>query len=229
VNILVVDDDRFANSIVQYVLTKEGHEVELANDPREAFQKLNQGGEPDLLILDVTMPYMNGFEFTAQLRQQGYRIPIIFLTAKDTIEAKVHGFNLGADDYICKPYNHQELVVRVEALRRRLNATAGATLQPPLQCGQMKLLPKELKVKIAEREPIMLTSTEMKILRFLILNAGKIVKRDELLKEVWHDEENNSNIVDVYIRRLRIKLEIDPDKPQYIISLRGIGYKFVRN
>lgn len=227
-NILVVDDDHFANKLVQYVLAKEGHEVEIADDPKIALQMLEQEGEPDLLIVDITMPYINGFEFVARLHHEGYRIPVIFLTAQDTIEAKLQGFNLGADDYICKPYNHQELVARVEALRRRLNATAGATLQQPVQSGQVKLMPKELKVKIAEQKSIALTPTEMQVLRFLMLNAGKIVKRDELLEAVWGESESGSNIVDVYIRRLRVKLEIDADTPQYILSSRGSGYKFVK-
>jgi DNA-binding response OmpR family regulator len=119
VYILVVDDDHFANALVQFVLSKEGYEVETTDNPRGAMQMI-QKREPDLLILDVTMPYINGFEFSSQLRAEGYEIPLIFMTAQDTIEAKLQGFNIGADDYICKPYNHQELVARVQAVLRRL-------------------------------------------------------------------------------------------------------------
>ncbi len=118
-------------------------------------------------------------------------------------------------------------MARVEALRRRLDATAGVTLQQPLQVGQVKLFPKSLKVEVAGREPISLTPTEMHILRMLMMQSGKVVRREDLLEEIWNDEENNSNIVDVYIRRLRIKLEANPDKSQYIHSARGIGYKFL--
>ncbi len=222
--ILVVDDDHFANTLVQFVLTKEGYEVETADNPRGAMQMIKRR-EPDLLILDVTMPYLNGFDFSKKLREEGYEIPLIFMTAQDTIEAKLQGFNIGADDYICKPYNHQELVARVQAVMRRIkkhNRFGNQTVRK----GLMELFPAELKV-VNGTTSISLTRTEMQILRVLMDSSGQVVNRDQLLAEVWNDEENNSNIVDVYIRRLRLKLEADPDKPQYIISVRGVGYKFV--
>lgn len=222
--ILVVDDDHFANTLVQFVLSKEGYEVETADNPRGAMQMI-QRREPDLLILDVTMPYLNGFEFSTKLRQDGYEIPLIFMTAQDTIEAKLQGFNIGADDYICKPYNHQELVARVQAVMRRIKMHNRLGNQS-IRKGQMELFPAELKV-INGHTSITLTPTEMQVLRVLMDSSGQVVNRDQLLTEVWNDEENNSNIVDVYIRRLRLKLEADPDKPQHIISVRGVGYKFV--
>ena len=224
--ILVVDDDRFANTLVQFVLSKEGYEVETADNPRGAMQMI-QRREPDLLILDVTMPYINGFEFSAKLRAEGYEIPLIFMTAQDTIEAKLQGFNIGADDYICKPYNHQELVARVQAVMRRINKKNGKVGNQSIRGGQIELFPAELKVVVAGRSTIMLTPTEMHVLRVLMSSAGQVVKRDQLLTAVWNDDENNSNIVDVYIRRLRLKLEEDPYKPQHIVSLRGVGYKFI--
>jgi len=224
VYILVVDDDHFANTLVQFVLSKEGYEVETADNPRGAMHMI-QRREPDLLILDVTMPYLNGFEFSTKLRQEGYEIPLIFMTAQDTIEAKLQGFNIGADDYICKPYNHQELVARVQAVMRRIKKHNRLGNQS-IRKGQMELFPAELKV-VNGHTSITLTPTEMQILRVLMDSSGQVVNRDQLLTEVWNDEENNSNIVDVYIRRLRLKLEADPDKPQYIISVRGVGYKFV--
>lgn len=225
--ILVVDDDRFANTLVQFVLSKEGYEVETADNPRGALQMI-QRREPDLLILDVTMPYLNGFEFSAKLRSEGYEIPLIFMTAQDTIEAKLQGFNIGADDYICKPYNHQELVARVQAVMRRIKKSSLKVSDQSLRGGQIELIPAELKVVIAGGEKTaILTPTEMHVLRVLMNSSGQVVKRDRLLAEVWNDSENNSNIVDVYIRRLRIKLETDADKPQHIVSVRGIGYKFV--
>jgi len=224
VYILVVDDDHFANTLVQFVLSKEGYEVETADNPRGAMHMI-QRREPDLLILDVTMPYLNGFEFSTKLRQEGYEIPLIFMTAQDTIEAKLQGFNIGADDYICKPYNHQELVARVQAVMRRIKKHNRLGNQS-IRKGQMELFPAELKV-VNGHTSITLTPTEMQVLRVLMDSSGQVVNRDQLLTEVWNDEENNSNIVDVYIRRLRLKLEADPDKPQHIISVRGVGYKFV--
>jgi DNA-binding response OmpR family regulator len=226
VYILVVDDDRFANALVQFVLSKEGYEVETADNPRGAWQMILKR-EPDLLILDVTMPYLNGFEFSAKLRSEGYDIPLIFMTAQDTIEAKLQGFNIGADDYICKPYNHQELVARVQAVLRRIKKDNTVSSNQSIRGGQIELFPAELKVTIAGRPTVTLTPTEMQVLRVLMTSNGQVVNRDQLLEEVWNESENNSNIVDVYIRRLRVKLGEDADKPQYIISVRGLGYKFV--
>ncbi len=223
--ILVVDDDRFANTLVQFVLSKEGYEVETADNPRGALQMI-QKREPDLLILDVTMPYLNGFEFSEKLRKEGYEIPLIFMTAQDTIEAKLQGFNIGADDYICKPYNHQELVARVQAVMRRIKKH-GKVGNGSIRGGQIELFPSDLKVVVEGQPPVTLTPTEMHVLRVLMSSAGQVVNRDQLLAEVWNDNENNSNIVDVYVRRLRVKLEKDIENPQHIIAVRGIGYKFV--
>ncbi len=222
--ILVVDDDQFANTLVQFVLSKEGYDVETTDNPRGALQMIKRR-EPDLLIIDVMMPYLDGFEFATQLQKDGYEIPIIFMTAQDAIESKLQGFNIGADDYICKPFNHQELVARVQAVIRRVkqNTKFGAS---SIRNGKFELFPGEMRVVIAGDVSIILTPTEMQVLRVLMSSGDQVVERDRLLSEVWNDCENNSNIVDVYIRRLRLKLEVDADAPQHIISIRGIGYKF---
>ena len=222
--ILVVDDDQFANTLVQFVLNKEGYDVETIDNPRGALQMIKKR-VPDLLIIDVMMPYLNGFEFARHLRKERYEIPMIFMTAQDAIESKIQGFNIGADDYICKPFNHQELVARVQAIIRRVkhNAKVGNS---SICNGQFELFPGELKVVIAGNGSITLTPTEMHVLRVLMCSTDQIVDRDRLLSEVWNDGENNSNIVDVYVRRLRLKLEEDADSPLHIISVRGIGYKF---
>ncbi len=223
--ILVVDDDLFANTLVQFVLSKEGFEVETLDNPRGAMQMIERR-EPDLLILDVTMPYIDGFEFSAKLRAEGYETPIIFMTAKDSIEDKLQGFTIGADDYICKPYNHQELVARVQAVMRRITKN-GKAENPCIRGGQFELLAAELKVVMPGHPPILLTPKEMQVLHMLMASNGQVVKREQVLVDVWNDNESNSNIVDVYIRRLRVKLEVDAEKPRYIVSVRGIGYKFV--
>lgn len=223
--ILVVDDDQFANALVQFVLKKEGYEVETMDNPRGAMQMI-QRREPDLLILDVMMPYIDGFEFSKKLRAEGYETPLIFMTAQDTIDAKLKGFDIGADDYICKPYNHQELVARVQAVMRRIKKNNKLGSQS-LRGGEVELFPAEMKVMIPGKTAIFLTRTEMQVLRLLMAYPGQVVKREQLLAEVWNDSDNNSNIVDVYIRRLRAKLETDAEKPQHIVSVRGIGYKFV--
>ena len=223
--ILVVDDDQFANTLVQFVLTKEGYEVQTTDNPRGAMQMIEKR-EPDLLILDVSMPYISGFEFSSKLRAEGYEIPLIFMTAQDTIEAKLQGFNMGADDYICKPFNHQELVARVHAVMRRIKKN-GKMVNQSIRVGRVELFPSELKVVVASGQPAALTPTEMHVLRVLMISPGQVVKRDQILAEVWNDNESNSNIVDVYIRRLRSKIEVDAEKPEHIISIRGIGYKFI--
>src|SRR5579883_1035717 len=225
VYILVVDDDQFANNLVQFVLSKEGYEVETTDNPRGALQMI-QRREPDLLLLDVMMPYLDGFQFSEKLRAEGYETPLIFMTAQDTLESKLQGFNIGADDYICKPYNHQELVARVQAVLRRIKKQS-VPGNHSLRVGQVELLPAELKVILPGVPPIILTHTEMQVLRVLMASAGQAVDRQQLLAAVWSEDGTNSNIVDVYIRRLRRKLEEDVLKPQYIISVRGIGYKFV--
>jgi DNA-binding response OmpR family regulator len=225
VYILVVDDDRFANALVQFVLSKEGYEVETLDNPRGAMQMI-QRREPDLLILDVSMPYIDGFEFSAKLRAEGYETPLIFMTAKDSIEDKIHGFKIGADDYICKPFIHQELVARVQAVMRRIKKNGMAENQS-IHCGQFELFPADLKIVVPGRPTIFLTPKEMHVVRMLMASAGQVVKRERLLSEVWNDHESNSNIVDVYIRRLRVKLEVDAEKPQHLLSVRGSGYKFV--
>ena len=223
--ILVVDDDQFANTLVQFVLNKEGYEVETTDNPRGALRMI-QKRVPDLLIIDVVMPYLNGFDFATHLREEGYEIPIIFMTAQDALESKLQGFHIGADDYICKPFNHQELVARVQAVIRRVkhDRQLGSS---SIRNGQFELFPGELKVVNVENIAITLTPTEMQVLRVLMSASGQVVDRDRLLSEVWNDSESNSNIVDVYIRRLRMKLEEDVNAPLHIISVRGIGYKFL--
>src|SRR6516225_7324291 len=181
---LIVDDDQFANTLVQFVLNKEGYEVETTDNPRGALRMI-QKRVPDLLIIDVMMPYLNGFEFATHLRKEGYETPIIFMTAQDAIESKLQGFNIGADDYICKPFNHQELVARVQAVIRRVkhNAKIGNS---SIRNGQYELFPGELKVVIAGTDSIPLTPTEMQVLRVLMTATGQIVERDRILSEVWN-------------------------------------------
>jgi len=224
--ILVVDDDLFANTLTHWVLKKEGYEVETTDNPHGAMQMIERR-EPDLLLVDIMMPYTSGLEFAAKLREAGYDTPFVFMTAQDSLESKLQAFEMGADDYICKPFIHQEMVARVQAVLRRLKkAQAIATQNTSICVGNVELLVKQLKV-IVQGNAFGLTPTETHVLRCLMANAGQVVKRDYLLSEVWNDTEGNSNIVDVYIRRLRMKIETNPDRPQYITSVRGIGYKFL--
>src|SRR5579875_1612962 len=225
VYILVVDDSQFTTALVQFALKQEGYEVEVTDNPRGAMQMI-QKREPDLLILDIAMPYQSGFEFTARLRAEGYDIPLIFMTAQDSMESKLKGFHIGADDYICKPFDHQELVARVHAVLRRIKRSK-RNEGHSIRVGPIELFPAELQVVINDRVKVSLTRTEMQVLRVLMSCPDQVVSRDQLLSSVWNDNENNSNIVDVYIGRLRKKLEPDAAHPRHIISVRRIGYKFV--
>jgi DNA-binding response OmpR family regulator len=223
--ILVVEDDQFTSAMVQFALSKEGYRVETADNPHGAMHMILKQ-EPDLLILDISMPYQNGFEFSKKLRIAGYETPIIFMTARDSIEDKLQGFTLGADDYICKPFNYQELVARTRAVMRRFKKTITSGNQA-IRCGQFELLPADLKIVIPGGTVVSLTPKEMRVLRMLMLSAGQVVKRDRIFQEVWDDEDCGSNSVDVYIRRLRVKIEADPEHPKHILSVRGSGYKFI--
>ncbi len=222
--ILVVDDDQFANDIVQFTLSKEGYEVETTDNTRGALQMI-QKREPDLLILDVGMPHQDGFEFSTRLRDEGYNIPLIFVTALDGMDSKSKGFHNGADDYICKPFNLQELVWRVKAVLRR-SYKNGKVDNQTVHAGLFELFPSDLRVVVDNRK-ITLTHTEMLVLRSLMVSAGQVVSRNQILSAVWKFDESNSNIVDVYIRRLRRKLEPDTRHPRHIICIRGLGYKFI--
>jgi DNA-binding response OmpR family regulator len=223
--ILVIDDDQFTCAMVQFALSKEGFKVEALDSPRNAMQVIKKQ-EPALLILDVAMPYQNGFEFSKELHAAGYDIPIIFITAQDTLEAKLQGFTYGADDYICKPFNYPELVARVHAVIRRAKRN-DVMSNHSIRVNSVELLPAELKVVMPDRAAVTLTPTEMQVLRVLMASRGQVVNRYQILSEVWNEDESNSNIVDVYIRRLRTKLERDADNPEMIVSVRGVGYKFV--
>jgi len=225
VYILVVDDDQLTCAMVQFALNKEGYKVETMDNPRGAMQVIKKQ-EPDLLILDVGMPYQDGFEFSKELLAAGYEIPIIFMTAQNTLEAKLQGFTIGADDYICKPFDYPEMVARVQAVMRRVKKNGNLNNQS-IRVQQIELQPGELKVVMPDGPDVPLTPTEMQVLRVLMTSRGQAVKRAQILSEVWNDDETNSNIVDVYIRRLRTKLEKRANDPQFIVSVRGIGYKFV--
>ncbi len=226
IRILVVDDDPVGNKLVQFILSEEGYDVTTVDSTRGAFA-LIQKQVPDLILLDVGMPYMNGFDFFRRLRDQEYDIPVIFVTAKGELEDKLQGLRMGADDYIVKPYAPAELLARVQVvLRRYRKATAQAAGQV-LRAGAFELNIADLQVILPDKRSVLLTPREMRILVMLAGHTGRVLPREELLNAIWGENYRESNIVDVYISRLRRKIERDPANPQYIQSARGIGYKFV--
>jgi DNA-binding response OmpR family regulator len=222
--ILVVDDDVSGSRMVQFLLQEQGHTVDIIDNPRGALALLEKL-PPDLLLLDVNLPQINGFDLYQRLREQGYDVPVIFVTGKDDVEDRVQGLRMGADDYICKPFHFAELIARVEAVLRRYSKTR-LNDQGQIRAGDVEIDPAALSVTLPDRRTARLTPTEMKVLLQLAQRAGQPVEREDVLVGVWGEHyAGESNIVDVYIRRLRRKLERDPARPRLIQAARGVGYK----
>jgi DNA-binding response OmpR family regulator len=225
VRILVVDDDPIGNRMIQFLLGEEGYTVDSVDGPKGALALIEKQ-PPDLLLLDVNMPHTNGFDLYRRLRELDYDIPVIFVTAKGELEDRLHGLRMGADDYISKPFQPAELLARVEAVLRRYRK-AGPTAQV-LRASGVEINTSELRLTLPDRRNIFLTPTEMKVLVQLVQRLGQVVSRDELMSNVWgEDYAGESNVVDVYIRRLRRKIERDPSNPTYIQVARGLGYRFM--
>jgi DNA-binding response OmpR family regulator len=226
VRILVVDDDPAGMRMLQFLLGEEGYEVELADSPRAALALIERH-TPDLLLLDVGLPQQSGFDLYRKLRDLEYDIPVIFVTARGELDDRLHGLRMGADDYIAKPYQPAELIARVEAVLRRYRKT-GTLATPVLRVAGVELNTADLRVTLPDRRNVFLTPTEMKVLLQLVQRAGQVVSRDALMATVWGERyDGESNIVDVYIRRLRRKLERDAARPRFIQATRGLGYRFV--
>ncbi len=223
--ILVVDDDPPSVKMIAFLLREEGYTVETADNGRAALEIIEREA-PDLVILDVMMPHIDGLEVTKRIRQR-LDIPIIILSAKGETSDKVIGLELGADDYLAKPFEPSELLARVKAVLRRTEVFPLDDSHTKLAAGGLRLDPVGNNVILADGHVVELTPIEFKLLHCLMRNAGRVMSHDMLLTTVWgYDYEGYSNQVAVYIRRLRTKLEEDPDNPRYLITVRGAGYKF---
>jgi DNA-binding response OmpR family regulator len=224
--ILVVDDDPIGSRLVQFLLSEQGYQVDTVDNARGALAMVERQ-PPDLMLLDVNLPQLSGFEIYQRLRERNYDIPAIFVTAKDELEDRLQGLRMGADDYICKPFQPAELTARVEAVLRRYRKTVGSDRQQ-MRTGEIEIDVASLKVTtLTDNRTVGLTPTEMKLLLQLAQRPDETVTRDELMQAVWGENYvGESNIVDVYIRRLRRKIEHDPTNPTIIQSARGVGYKF---
>ncbi len=224
--ILIVEDERAIVEIVKFNLMREGYETLEALDG-ETGLKLARECDPDLILLDVMLPKMNGFDICAALREDGKATPIIMLTAREEEADKVFGLEVGADDYMTKPFSMRELMARVKAnIRRRvLNYTAGPAAQQ-MESGSLRIDPSAVAV-FKDGTPIDLTQKEYDLLKFLMASSGKVFTREELMSSVWnYDYYGDMRTVDVTVRRLREKIEDDPGKPAYIMTRRGVGYYF---
>lgn len=226
--ILVVDDEKPISDIIKFNLEKEGYEIETAFDGEEALKKVYQF-QPDLVLLDVMLPKLDGFQVCRRIRES-FNMPIIMLTAKEEEVDKVLGFELGADDYITKPFGMRELIARVKANIRRLSlvdsdSTNGANT---IYAGKLTIDLDRYEV-MKENKVIELTLREFELLKFLATQANQIFTREQLLKDVWgYEYFGDIRTVDVTVRRLREKVEDDSSEPTYILTKRGVGYYFKR-
>lgn len=223
--VLIVEDERAIVEILKFNLAREGYETLEALDG-ETGLALGRSADPDLILLDVMLPRLGGFEICKTLRDEGSTAPIIMLTAREEENDKIFGLEAGADDYITKPFSMRELLARVKAnIRRRVLDNA------PQSAGQLRagalILDPGNYAAAKNGAALELTQKEFDLLRFLMQSPGSVFSREELMEKVWnYDYFGDMRTVDVTIRRLREKIEDDPGKPQHIITKRGIGYYF---
>jgi two-component system alkaline phosphatase synthesis response regulator PhoP len=224
--VLVVDDEKSIVRLVTFNLEKEGFTTLEAYDGEEALQKTREAN-PDLIILDIMLPGLDGLEVCRRIRREGMQPAVIMLTAKDHEIDRVLGLELGADDYITKPFSPRELVARVKAVLRR-TAKQGESPRSgeAIKTGGLLIDPERYEVKLNGR-PVELTPKEFELLDFLARNAGKVMSRDILLNHIWgYTYDGDTRIVDVHVSHLREKIETNPKNPVYIKTIRGVGYKF---
>jgi DNA-binding response OmpR family regulator len=223
--ILIIEDELDLVKGLKMNLVDEGYEVDFALDGKEGLEK-GLKEKPDLILLDIMLPGMDGLEICKELRRNKVDIPILMLTAKGEEIDKVIGLEIGADDYISKPFSLRELLARIRAHLRRENRSV-ETVPGVFQLGSMKIDFDHYKV-IREDEKIDLTSLEVDVLRYLIGMDGKVVSRDDLLDKIWgYERYPTTRTIDNHILKLRKKIEIDPNHPRHILTVYGGGYRFV--
>ena len=217
--VLVVDDEPNITELVSMALRYEGFAVKTAATGRAALTAVSQFS-PALVILDVMLPDIDGLEVLRRLNSAGHRVPIIFLTARDATEDKVHGLTVGGDDYVTKPFSIEELVARVRVVLRRHGAAGQESGR--LQLADLELDDEAHEVRRAGRV-IDLTTTEYRLLRYLLINAGRVLTRSQILDHVWHyDFGGDASVLETYISYLRRK--IDRQGPPLVQTVRGVGY-----
>ena len=227
--VLIVEDERAIVEILKFNLKREGYETLEALDG-ETGLLLAQTKDPDLILLDVMLPKMNGFDICRTLRDESRTTPIIMLTAREEEMDKVFGLETGADDYMTKPFSMKELMARVKAniRRRSMEYTPAQTTAANTIEANGLLLNQDTYQVTKNGAPVDLTQKEYDLLSYLIRERGKVFSREDLMQRVWnYDYYGDMRTVDVTVRRLREKIEDDPGKPQYILTRRGVGYYFV--
>jgi DNA-binding response OmpR family regulator len=222
--ILLVDDEQSVQTLLSYPLRKDGYHVTSALDGREALERFEEG-RFDLVILDLMLPKLNGVEVCRQLRRHS-QVPIIMLTAKGSETDKVAGLEVGADDYITKPFSMREFRSRVKAALRRSRMVGQPPEEEAIESGDLTIDPGRRMVTLRSEE-VRVTYVEFEILSALARSPGRVLSRETLLEHVWGDSEyRDPRTVDVHIRHLREKLEKDPKEPEFLFTVRGVGYRF---
>ena len=223
--ILVVDDEPRMTRFIRMNLDLEGFSVHEAFDGKEALDRVREV-LPDLVILDVMMPKMDGFQ-TLQMMREVSSVPVIMLTARNSEDDRVRGLELGADDYITKPFSPRELVSRVKAVLRRTEPSS-VSGKEPIAVDERLQIDLDRREIFVEGKPVKLRPTEFRLLYHLVSNAGWVVPHDQLLAKVWgYEYQTETHYLRLYINYLRDKLEQDPHNPKYILTERGVGYRFI--
>ena len=221
--VLVVEDEDSFSDALSFMLRREGYEVFVASDGNAAVSEFDKHG-PDLVLLDLMLPGISGTEVCRIIRGKS-SVPIIMLTAKDGEVDKVVGLELGADDYVTKPFSSRELLARVRAVLRR-HGDVEELLPPTIEAGSVRI-DIERHVVSVRGENITMPLKEFDLLEFLVRNSGRVLTRNQLIDRVWGaDYVGDTKTLDVHIKRLRAKIEIDPSTPIHINTVRGLGYKF---
>ncbi len=222
--VLVVEDEESFSDALSYMLRKEGFEVSVAATGTAALTEFDRTGA-DIVLLDLMLPEMSGTEVCRQLRSRS-NVPIIMVTARDSEIDKVVGLEIGADDYVTKPYSPRELVARVRAVLRRQSGEAVEVTAPTLAAGPVRM-DVERHVVTVSGDAVPLPLKEFELLEMLLRNAGRVLTRGQLIDRVWGaDYVGDTKTLDVHVKRLRSKIEPEPSTPRHIVTVRGLGYKF---
>jgi two-component system response regulator RegX3 len=222
--VLVVEDEESFSDALSYMLRKEGFEVSVAATGTSALTEFDRSGA-DIVLLDLMLPEMSGTEVCKQLRSKS-SVPIIMVTARDSEIDKVVGLELGADDYVTKPYSPRELVARIRAVLRRQITDSAELATPTLAAGPVRM-DVERHVVTVNGDTVPLPLKEFELLELLLRNAGRVLTRGQLIDRVWGaDYVGDTKTLDVHVKRLRSKVEPEPSTPRYIVTVRGLGYKF---
>ena len=221
--ILVVEDEESFSDALSYMLRKEGFEVSVCGNGPDGLEEYDRNGA-DLLLLDLMLPGLSGLEICRQLRQKS-DVPVIMLTAKDAEVDKVVGLEIGADDYVTKPFSARELVARIRAVLRR-RGEADEVPTAVLESGPVRM-DVDRHVVTVNGEPAAMPLKEFELLEFLLRNSGRVLTRGQLIDRIWgSDYVGDTKTLDVHVKRLRAKIEPDPSRPRYLLTVRGLGYKF---